>query len=438
MTILFLYLLASLGWCIAATASAQQQVNEDRFKTLVKKMESDVIALARQVENLYVNERCKDATLQSCNSSNYDHCLSKFPHPTCAVGGADLLDFTTTAVRLPSGAATGPRSNPQDPAILETVCFTRSLDNWFEQKREQDASFWQQFGGEPRSAYFGAANGAFRIYPARSSETCGTYDPRVRPWYVAASSGPKNLVLLLDVSGSMSGRLLRLMKQAAKRVILTLTVGDRVAIVPFETEAEVIADRGMYLYTATALNKEILVQLIENLEAGGKTNFNSAFTKAFDLLDTSISEELNVPCNSAILFLTDGKMTVPEYITETQVIDLVIQRIAQTKSMNGQLPMLLFTYSVSEHDEGVHSFPSKLACSVEQGMWSKISNYEEILESLRYVRERTSRFFAVFCRLTVILLPSRELILNCDLILSRVFKLLLQTFRFGPRDSGQF
>ncbi len=29
------------------------------------------------------------------------------------------------------------------------------------------------------------------------------YDPRVRPWYVAASSGPKDVVLILDTSGSM-------------------------------------------------------------------------------------------------------------------------------------------------------------------------------------------------------------------------------------------
>jgi len=196
------------------------------------------------------------------------------------------------------------------------------------------------------------------------------------------AAGPKIFVLVLDISGSMSGLLLRMMKQAAKRVIQTLTVGDRVAIVPFATDATVIADRDSYLYTATGQNKELLMTLIENLEAGGKTNFYSAFTKAFDLLDASISEELNVPCNSAILFLTDGKMTVPGYITEAQVIDLVSRRIAQTKSMNDQLPILLFTYSVSEHDEGVHSFPSKLACSVEQGMWSKITSQDEIVESL--------------------------------------------------------
>ena len=48
-------------------------------------------------------------------------------------------------------------------------------------------------------------------------------DPRIRPWYVAASSGPKDVVIVLDVSGSMSqyGRL-DLAKEAAETVINTL------------------------------------------------------------------------------------------------------------------------------------------------------------------------------------------------------------------------
>ena len=55
----------------------------------------------------------------------------------------------------------------------------------------------------------------FRIFPG-SPGNCpngvNNYDPRVRPWYVAASSGPKDVILVLDVSGSMRdyGRLVSL------------------------------------------------------------------------------------------------------------------------------------------------------------------------------------------------------------------------------------
>lgn len=61
-----------------------------------------------------------------------------------------------------------------------------------------------------------------------SREECYGYDPRRRPWFVAASSGPKDLVLVLDTSGSMNdyGRL-DLLKEAAitgelKNLIQTL------------------------------------------------------------------------------------------------------------------------------------------------------------------------------------------------------------------------
>merc|ERR1719149_215764 len=36
---------------------------------------------------------------------------------------------------------------------------------------------------------------------------CDAYDPRYRPWYAAAASGPKDVVLVIDTSGSMDGAL---------------------------------------------------------------------------------------------------------------------------------------------------------------------------------------------------------------------------------------
>ena len=39
---------------------------------------------------------------------------------------------------------------------------------------------------------------------------CDAYDPRYRPWYAAAASGPKDVVLVIDCSGSMAGERNRL------------------------------------------------------------------------------------------------------------------------------------------------------------------------------------------------------------------------------------
>merc|ERR1719274_249583 len=79
------------------------------------------------------------------------------------------------------------------------------------------------------------------------------FDARIRPWYVAAATGPKDVVLVLDTSGSMGEpasmvipkgekgeTLLQMMQKAAKRVLNTLTHNDYVAVVTYSTTAEIL------------------------------------------------------------------------------------------------------------------------------------------------------------------------------------------------------
>lgn len=252
-------------------------------------------------------------------------------------------------------------------------------------KRQDDAAFWNSSGVESPTMYFGSNEGVFRIFPGRSSEVCdgsGGYDPRLRPWYIAASSGPKNVVMVLDTSGSMSGQRIDLLKKAAIRVIQTLTVSDRVAIVPFSSTAgPVIGDSKGHLLTVTDDNKVYLVKAIGDLVASGGTNFYDAFELAFDSLDLSIKAELHVPCNSVILFLTDGEMTEPKGIEETTVIDLVSNRLNTTMQATGK-PVMLFTYSIGD-EANLHTLPKQLACSTgELGVWTKIDDDTDLIESL--------------------------------------------------------
>ena len=71
------------------------------------------------------------------------------------------------------------------------------------EKYKEDEQYWAKYNVQPSWSYFGAHNGLFRKVPAILQETCGIYDPRRRPWFVAASSGPKDVVIVIDVSGSM-------------------------------------------------------------------------------------------------------------------------------------------------------------------------------------------------------------------------------------------
>ena len=111
------------------------------------------------------------------------------------------------------------------------MCYTRHLDTFFRAERDRN-EVSAQFGDTLPQLFFGAHNGVFRIFPARHDDICGSYDTRKRPWYVAGSSGPKDVVIVLDVSGSM-GRQSRLdiARAAAVDVISKLTIGDYFGVV---------------------------------------------------------------------------------------------------------------------------------------------------------------------------------------------------------------
>lgn len=366
------------------------------LERLIDKMEMDVLELAKAVEAAF-QDRCTTA-LNDCGHNNFDSCVSQFPSPTCyksdefatncSTGNSDtcaaLFDFNSSNVVLPSKIANGNHGNPTNPQVIESVCYTRQLDEFFLNKRSTDVNYWRSFGVDSPPMFFGSQEGMFRIFPGRHYEKCGAYDPRVRPWYIAASSGPKNVVLVLDISGSMisgTGQRFVLLKQAAIHVIETLTVGDRIAIVAFSSSARVIGDSEGRLLTANSTNKDFLVKAVNDLAATGATNFLAALGSAFDTLDKTIEAELNNNCNSAILFLTDGVMTDPKNASEQNVIDLVATRLNATMHSSGK-PILFFTYSIGAVNDDVHRFPRELACSTELGVWSKIDDELKLFESL--------------------------------------------------------
>ena len=78
--------------------------------------------------------------------------------------------------------------------------------------------------------YFASEQGILENFPAfEDKASCGSYDPRFRPFYVeTATPEPKDVVLVIDHSGSMSGERLRVAKQAAKTVLRTMNPRDRV------------------------------------------------------------------------------------------------------------------------------------------------------------------------------------------------------------------
>ena len=90
--------------------------------------------------------------------------------------------------------------------------------------------------------YFSSPNGVLRSFPGRAWEPAAcaatNFEPRSLSWYSAASTGPKSIVVVFDVSFSMrEDDRLSLSTQAIAGVLATLTPSDWFGVVAFNSTA---------------------------------------------------------------------------------------------------------------------------------------------------------------------------------------------------------
>jgi hypothetical protein len=206
---------------------------------------------------------------------------------------------------------------------LGEICATETTEM-------NDAFTTNRFAGASRGLqYFGARAGYIRIFPVPNrilgvqpppvdkclcvSACSGALtEPRVRPWYTAAVSGDKSVLLLLDVSGSMTATDFCLMRRAVFVVLESLTPFDLVQVITFTDSARCFACMsdadGACLppVPATPENIAYFKKHICALEPSVRapTNLTAAFTAAFDIFDAA---HHFITCRRAILLFSDGR-----------------------------------------------------------------------------------------------------------------------------------
>jgi Mg-chelatase subunit ChlD len=285
-----------------------------------------------------------------------------------------LFDDTITKVSIPDSVTTSPQETKAK--IFESACFSSLAEDYMVGKYKESEDFMADYNTKPLSFYFGGHDGLFRQVPALHQVQCGCFDPRRRPWFVAASSGPKNVVLVIDVSGSMGekGGRMRMAREAADTIVDTLTAADRFAVVKFSTSAYQLGGTDL-LIKANSTNKDRLKEKINQLEPGGATNFRAAFTTAFDAIDKSLDKEGTLGNGPiAILFLTDAEIGENPYNTNKEeetknVIDLVKERTEQLSEISREVT--IFTYSLGE-DADVN-VTKNISCSTG-GIWTPVED----------------------------------------------------------------
>lgn len=238
----------------------------------------------------------------------------------------------------------------------------------------------------------------------------------MRNWYIAATSGPKDVVIVLDCSLSMQGKKFEIAKSVAKAVIDTLTAHDYVNVIcgrashwdevgkwkSFATE--VLSCQQNRVVPATLAHRRDLKEKVTELVAGGTSEFDKAFDIAFNLLNSN----QRTACQSIIVFITDGKDTDGEsvrcgagYYTRSGYVPGPICIYNWTKvwdiveTRNSLLVPRARIFSYLTIDDG-EQLPGYLACNNEgsfkkledgENLISKMGNYYEYLSSSSYTKE---------------------------------------------------
>ncbi|XP_042535896.1 inter-alpha-trypsin inhibitor heavy chain H4 isoform X1 [Dipodomys spectabilis] len=119
---------------------------------------------------------------------------------------------------------------------------------------------------------------------------------------------PKNVIFVIDKSGSMSGRKIQQTREALIQILNDLSPKDQFNLIVFNGEA---TQWKSSLVPASAENVKEATSHVASIHALGGTNINDAMLMAVKLLESSNKAEL-LPARSIsiIILLTDGDPTV--------------------------------------------------------------------------------------------------------------------------------
>uniref|UniRef100_A0A3Q2NXR2 Calcium channel, voltage dependent, alpha2/delta subunit 3 n=1 Tax=Fundulus heteroclitus TaxID=8078 RepID=A0A3Q2NXR2_FUNHE len=225
------------------------------------------------------------------------------------LGGEFILEpndhFNNLSVNLSLSVVQVPTNMyNKDPDIVNGVYWSEALNKVFVENFERDPTLiWQ---------YFGSAKGFFRQYPGKIKwhpDEHGVigFDCRNRKWYIQAATSPKDVVILVDVSGSMKGLRLTIARQTVSSILDTLGDDDFFNIIAYNQEIHYVEPcLNGTLVRADTTNKDHFREHLDKLFAKGIGLLGEALSEAFTILNDFNQTGRGSVCSQAIMLVTDG------------------------------------------------------------------------------------------------------------------------------------
>ncbi|XP_056591447.1 voltage-dependent calcium channel subunit alpha-2/delta-3 isoform X1 [Triplophysa dalaica] len=224
------------------------------------------------------------------------------------LGGEFILEpddhFNNLSVNLSLSVVQVPTNMyNKDPDIVNGVYWSEALNKVFVDNFKRDPSLiWQ---------YFGSAKGFFRQYPGvkwhPDEHGVISFDCRNRKWYIQAATSPKDVVILVDVSGSMKGLRLTIARQTVASILDTLGDDDYFNIIAYNQDVHYVEPcLNGTLVQADSTNKDHFKEHLNKLFAKGIGLLGNALSEAFTILNEINQTGRGSLCSQAIMLVTDG------------------------------------------------------------------------------------------------------------------------------------
>ncbi|KAJ3622682.1 hypothetical protein MTP99_018970 [Tenebrio molitor] len=265
---------------------------------------------------------------------------------------------------------------------------------WSEQL---DQVFVQNYNSDPALSwqYFGSASGIMRHYPAKKWPNIKTdeFDCRVRTWYIEAATCTKDVIILVDNSGSMDGMGRHIAALTVNTILDTFSNNDYINILYYNNKTTnfTIPCFKNLLVQATPENILLFKQAIGEFQPSGKTDLPQSLQMAFDILEkyrekrgcSKYVDEENTEkepnskskaCNQAIMLITDG--------IARNLSDIVVRNnhLAGGKT----IPVRIFTYLIGKEVTNVDEL-RWMACA-NRGFYTQVQTLEQVTTAvLQYI-----------------------------------------------------